>query len=56
MIFDVDDEVVLEPATGVVEHRDEDLLTLLLVQSAKSGLAQHADAFIVTQVHFLGSV
>lgn len=56
VVLDVDDEAVLEPAAGVVEHRYQYLLALLLVQRSTRWLAQHANAFIVAKVHLLRAV
>ena len=56
VIFDINNEVVLEPAAGVVEHRYQYPLALLLVEGAACWLAQHADSLVVAQVHLLRSV
>lgn len=56
VIFDVDDQVVPEAAACIVEHGDEDALGLLLVESAQGWLAEHADAFVISEMDFLGTV
>lgn len=56
MILDIDDQVVFEPSTGVIEHSYQYFLALLLVECSACWLTQHADAFIVAEVHLLRPV
>ena len=56
MVLHADQQTVLEPTAGVVEHCDYDLLILLFVQHPRSRLAQQTDTLVVSQVYFLRSV
>jgi hypothetical protein len=56
VVFDTDAQVVLETSAGIVEHGQHNLLALFFMEEASCGFAEQADAFVVAEVHLLGSV
>ena len=56
MIFHTDQQVVPKPPTGIVEHRDQHFLGLLLIEHPRSRFTEDADSPVVSQVYFLGAI